>query len=172
MAIVHRLLALLALGLSACVGHPDFRVATPENIQAGTATNRAQQQVTADIVCPPGTRRREFLEAETRVQSGRGGAPSTVVRVQCIPNDARPGEIPPLARPAEPLPPAARPLGYGEFRRPYVSEYERVTGVGNTLPRGYWEGGAQGGYYHQGRRMCYNPWSGYGWYECMGINRQ
>lgn len=177
MANVRRLIPLLLLGvgLSACAGLPP--VATPQDIQAGANTNRAQQDVAAAIVCPTGTRRREFLEAETRVQSGRGGAPSTVVRVQCIPNDAQPGEIPPLARPADP-PPAVAPLGRPGFVRPYgrgISDYERTYGVRDHI-RG-WSGGhrvhpnpgyAPNGiapYWDGAEWRCTNPWSGT--YRCL-----
>ena len=97
-------LLLSGLGIQGCAVHPAHQVATPEIVRAGAELSRTQIAEAATISCPSGTTRREFGEYESRVQSGLGGSPSTIVRVQCIPNGARPEEIPPLARSASPLP--------------------------------------------------------------------
>ncbi len=125
-------LLLSGLGIQGCAVHPAHQVATPEIIRAGAVLSRTQIAEGATINCPTGTTRRVFIEHESSVQSGRGGSPSTTVRVQCIPNGARAEEIPPLARPAGPLP---VPHHYSGHQIPYRHD------TGYRPPGHYWGGG-------------------------------
>jgi hypothetical protein len=159
----------LALLMTACGHHPNPQ-ATPEQIRAGAEIFRAQQEAVAAIQCPAGTRRRDWVDAEVVVVNGRGGQPTGTPRVQCVPQDARPEEIPPLARPASPLP--SQPHGQRFLGNPYnrwgpslpslghhgVSSWGR----GHDVPRC-----PAGGWYDpsSARCICRN-WFG-GTYECL-----
>ena len=129
-------LLLGGLTIQGCAVHPTYQVATPEIVRAGAVLSRTQIAEAATINCPTGTTRREFVEHESRVQSGRGGSPSTIVRVQCIPNGARAEEIPPLARSASPLP-VPHHVPYGGHQIPYSRHYD----TGYRPPGHYWGGG-------------------------------
>lgn len=149
---------LLLLVTAACAErHPQLQVATPEIVQQGTEVSRTQVAEAATVVCPVNTTRREWVEYETRVQSGRGGSPSAIVRVQCIPNGMRPEEIPPLPRPATPLPvPHHAPAHHGH-QIPYSGHQIPYRDTGHRPPGWYWGGGNQrppGTYGHS----CWTGW--------------
>jgi hypothetical protein len=111
----------LALLTTACgTPNPNLAPANVQVIQEGAALTAEQLQFIENYNCPTGTTKRSFTEAESGIRSSLGGRVTSIVRVQCIPSDMRPEEIPPLARPATPLP--SQPHGQQFFRMPYQNQ--------------------------------------------------
>lgn len=138
---VLRLILVLLGGLvmQACASHPDWQPATTQGIQEGAELTAAQLEYIRNYNCPDGTRKRVFTEAENRIRSGRGGRTSTIVRVQCVDLQTGTGDVPPLARPATPLPVPHHAPSYPGHQIPY-----RNHDSGYRPPGWYWPGG--GGY--------------------------
>lgn len=97
------LLAVLLAPIAACGYHPP--PATTQIIQQGTVLSDAQLKYINDYKCPEGTRKSVYTEADSTIIQGRGGQPSSTVKVQCYdPAGPRPQQVLPQAEPSRQYP--------------------------------------------------------------------